>query len=108
MRLGVDVEAQLVAFLAAGGARLVFGAVGHHDRNGMIIRVNFGFHGLSFGAPAPACQWQWTDLGRSITQGGRQNKVRAAFASAACGAYLKLTKRVTSHECSRTAGRPAR
>src|SRR4051794_21295057 len=50
MRLGVDVEVQLVAFLAPGGARLVFGAVGHHDRNVMIIRVNFGFHGISWGA----------------------------------------------------------
>src|SRR3954467_6849243 len=50
VRLGVDVEVQLVALLAPGRARLVFGAVGHHDRNGMIIRVNFGFHGSSLGA----------------------------------------------------------
>src|SRR4051794_41288249 len=61
MRLGVDVEVQLVAFLAPGGARLVFGAVGHHDRNVMIIRVNFGFHGLSYGARAPAI---WNGNGR--------------------------------------------
>src|SRR5881397_1228602 len=53
MRLGVDIEVQLVAFLAPGGAGLVLGPVGHHDRNRMIIRMNFGFHGISFGAPAP-------------------------------------------------------
>src|SRR5450432_94768 len=46
MRLGVDIEVQLVAGLAPGGARLVFGAIGHHDRNRMIIRMNFGFHGI--------------------------------------------------------------
>src|SRR3954470_20652458 len=53
VRLGVDIEVQLVAFLAPGRAGLVLGPVGHHDRNRMIIRVNFGFHGISFGAPAP-------------------------------------------------------
>src|ERR1700761_3296361 len=53
MRLGVDIQVQLVAFLAPGGARLVLGAVGHYDRNRMIIRVNFRFHSRSFGAPAP-------------------------------------------------------
>src|SRR4051794_4860929 len=54
VRLGVDVEVQLVAFLAPGGARLVFGSIGHHDRNGMIIRMNLVLHGSSFGA-AGAC-----------------------------------------------------
>src|SRR6185295_13971824 len=53
MRPGVDIKVQLVAFLAPGGAGLVLGPVGHYDRNHMIIRVNFGFHGISFGAPAP-------------------------------------------------------
>src|SRR3979409_756075 len=53
VRLGVDVEVELVAFLAPGGAGQVLGPVGHHDRNRMIIRVNFGFHDISFGAPAP-------------------------------------------------------
>src|SRR5207247_11474709 len=53
VRLGVDVEVQLVAFLAPGGTGQVLGTVGHNDRNRMIIRVNFGFHGISFGAPAP-------------------------------------------------------
>src|SRR5215216_2845011 len=53
VRPGVDIEVQLVAFLAPGGAGLVLGPVGHHDRNHMIIRMNFGFHGRSFGAPAP-------------------------------------------------------
>ncbi len=53
MRFGVDVEVQLVAFLAPGGTGLILGPVGHHDRNHMIIRMNFGFHGCSSGAPAP-------------------------------------------------------
>jgi hypothetical protein len=25
----------------------------------MIFRVNFGFHGRSFGAPAPVYRWLW-------------------------------------------------
>src|ERR1700743_3885151 len=49
VRLRVDIEVQLVAFLAPGRAGLVLGAVGHHDRNCMIIRVNFIFHGISCG-----------------------------------------------------------
>src|SRR3954467_9211183 len=53
VRLGVDVEVQLVALLAPGRARLILGAIGHHDGNRMIIRVNFGFHGISLGAAAP-------------------------------------------------------
>src|SRR5512133_2628180 len=56
VRLGVDIEVQLVAFLAPGGAGLVLGPVGHYDRNHMIIRMNFGFHGISFGAPAPVAK----------------------------------------------------
>jgi hypothetical protein len=41
----------------------------------MIFRVNFGFHGRSFGAPAPVFKVAvGTDLGRSITQQGLQNK----------------------------------
>src|SRR6185312_9621229 len=47
MRFGIDIEVQLVAVLAPGGAGLVFGSIGHNDRNRMIIRVNFGFHGMS-------------------------------------------------------------
>src|SRR5260370_10683175 len=75
VRLGVDIEVQLVAFLAPGGARLIFGAIGHHDRNHMISRVNLGFHGRSFGAPAPVFRVAvGTDLGRSITQQAPQNK----------------------------------
>src|SRR5665213_4511889 len=67
VRLGVDIEVQLVAGLAPGRARLVLRAVGHHDRNHMIIRVNFGFHGRSSGAPAPLFRLCMVDLGRSIT-----------------------------------------
>src|ERR1700743_138765 len=48
VRLGVDIEVELVAFLAPGGTGLVLGAVSHHDSNGMIIRVNLGFHGRSY------------------------------------------------------------
>jgi hypothetical protein len=41
----------------------------------MIFRVNCGFHGISFGAPAPVNKMlKGTDLGRSITQQARQNK----------------------------------
>src|SRR5882757_10781597 len=56
VRLGVDVEVQLVAFLAPGGTGLVLRTIRHYDRNRMIIRVNFGFHGISFGAPAPVAK----------------------------------------------------
>ncbi len=43
----------------------------------MIFRVNFGFHGRSFGAPAPVFKMAvGTDLGRSITQQAPQNKPR--------------------------------
>src|SRR5215813_14959090 len=41
VRFRVDIEVQLVAGLAPGGAGLVLGSVGHHDRNHMIIRMNF-------------------------------------------------------------------
>src|SRR3954471_5174975 len=54
VRLGVDIEVQLVALLTPGGAGLVLGPIGHDDRNHMIIRMNFGFHDISFGARAPA------------------------------------------------------
>src|SRR5262249_38212314 len=47
VRLRIDVQIELVAFLAPGRAGLVLGAIGHHDRNRMIIRVNFGFHDMS-------------------------------------------------------------
>src|SRR6201995_5689553 len=62
MRPRIDVEVQLVTFLAPGGAGLVLGAVGHHDRNRMIIRVNFGFHGISYGRRAPVFKSAMTDL----------------------------------------------
>src|SRR5580698_7060946 len=66
MRLGVDIEVQLVARLAPGRARLVLGAIGHYDCNHMIFRVNLGFHGRSFGAPAPVFKlaggWIWAAL----------------------------------------------
>jgi hypothetical protein len=67
----------------------------------MIFRVNFGFHGRSFGAPAPVFKMAvGTDLGRSITQQALQNKPSIfptgifpdrylpGFASGGGGAYL--------------------
>jgi hypothetical protein len=43
----------------------------------MIIRMNFGFHGFSFGAPAPISNLKGdADLGGSITHDFRQNKPR--------------------------------
>src|SRR6185312_4230000 len=74
VRLRVDIEVQLVAFFAPGGAGLVLGAVGHHDRNRMIIRVNLGFHGISCGRGAPVFKSAMTDLGGSITHASPQNK----------------------------------
>src|SRR5262245_47364117 len=47
MRLGVDVEVHRVAFLAPGAAGGEFGAVGHHHLDGVIVRMQVGFHGSS-------------------------------------------------------------
>src|SRR6201988_3428016 len=75
VRLGIDIEVQLVAFLAPGGARLVLGAVGHDDCNRMIIRVNFGFHGISlWPALAGFYNAAMTVWGRFITYAPPQNK----------------------------------
>ena len=46
VRLRVDVQVHGVAFLAPGAAGGEFGAVGHDDLDGMVVRVGFGFHGL--------------------------------------------------------------
>src|SRR5690606_13479870 len=46
VRVGVNVEVERVALLAPGRARLVLGAVGHHDLDGMIFGMNVGFHGV--------------------------------------------------------------
>src|SRR5437016_1334246 len=66
VRFRVDVEVQRVAFLAPGRARLVLGAVGHHDLNHMIIRVNFGFHDIPLWRRAPVSvmlRWRiWAGL----------------------------------------------
>src|SRR6266446_10366017 len=45
VRLGIDIEAQRVAFLAPGGAGGEFGAVGHHHLDGVIVGMGAGFHG---------------------------------------------------------------
>src|SRR5229473_261893 len=44
MRFRVDFEAQRVAFLAVGRARLVGAAIGHQDRDVVIIGVNAFLH----------------------------------------------------------------
>src|SRR5882757_2995761 len=70
VRLGVDVEVQRVAFLAPGRAGQVLGAVGHDDLNRMIIRVNLGFHGNSFGASAPVSRHLGYGIWRLYTPRG--------------------------------------
>jgi hypothetical protein len=55
----------------------------------MIFRVNFGFHGRSFGAPAPVFKMAvGTDLGRSITQRAVQNKPSICLISIFPDTYL--------------------
>src|SRR5690242_20160967 len=44
VRLRIDVEVQRVARLAPGGTGGELGAVGHDDLDGVIVRVDFGFH----------------------------------------------------------------
>jgi hypothetical protein len=70
----------------------------------MIVRVNFRFHGSSFGALAHAISMAMDGFAGSITQAGRRNKVRTAFASAASGHYLEaLNRMIQIHERGRTA-----
>src|SRR5262245_4548001 len=45
MRLRVNIEVHGVAFLAPGAAGGEFGAVGHHHLDGVIVRMQVGFHG---------------------------------------------------------------
>jgi hypothetical protein len=55
----------------------------------MIFRMNFGFHGRSFGAPAPVFKMAvGTDLGRSITQRAVQNKPSICLISIFPDTYL--------------------
>src|SRR3546814_20018301 len=44
MRGGVDFERHHVALAAPGRARLIFGAIGHLDRDHVVIGVNVFFH----------------------------------------------------------------
>src|ERR1044072_6721512 len=44
VRLRVDVEMQRVALLAPGGAGGEFRAVGHLDRDGVVVGMDIGFH----------------------------------------------------------------
>src|SRR5262249_411404 len=44
-RLRIDIKVERVALLAPGGAGGEFGAVGHDDLDGMVVRVRVGLHG---------------------------------------------------------------
>jgi len=44
MRLRIDIQGQRIAILAVGGAGYELGAVGHHNIDGVIVRVNAFFH----------------------------------------------------------------
>src|SRR5262249_11008874 len=59
MRLRVDVEVQRVALLAPRAAGGELGAVGHHHLDGVIVRMQVGFHGRSScAARATIRQWK--------------------------------------------------
>jgi len=54
----------------------------------MIIRMNFGFHGFSFGAPAPISNLKGdADLGGSITHATGQNKPRNGLGEVRMSGY---------------------
>jgi hypothetical protein len=65
----------------------------------MIIRVNFGFHGISFGAPAPLCRLYRDGFGplynaaKPPKQASYLPEIQG-FASAGGGAYLEVAKRL--------------
>jgi hypothetical protein len=42
----------------------------------MIFRVNFGFHGRSFGAPAPVFKWLWDGFGPLYNAAGLAKQAR--------------------------------
>src|SRR5262249_17429109 len=66
MRLRVDVEVQRVALLAPRAAGGELGAVGHHHLDGVIVRMQVGFHGRSScAARATIRQWKVAALERS-------------------------------------------
>ncbi len=46
VRARINVQVQLVAFLAVGRAGLVFGSICHHDGDEVVIGMAFGFHRL--------------------------------------------------------------
>src|SRR5262249_42446718 len=94
MRLRVDVEVHGVAFLAPGAAGGEFGAVGHHHLDGVIVRMQFGFHGsILRGLRARGVKSRKSR--GSIAQAVRGNKpaqvaVPAAIWRAAPDCYLSL------------------
>ena len=44
MRLRIDIQRQRIAILAVRGAGNELGAIGHHNIDGVIVRVNAFFH----------------------------------------------------------------
>lgn len=48
MGLGINIQRQRVAILAIGRTGHEFGAVGHHNIDGVIVRVNAFFHRIIF------------------------------------------------------------
>src|SRR5215472_230629 len=75
MRLRVDVEVQRVALLAPRAASGELGAVGHHHLDGVIVRMQVGFHGRSScAARATIRQWKWRLY--SVARQGKQVAAR--------------------------------
>src|SRR3954471_16635501 len=67
VRLRVDVEIHDIALLAPGRAGDEFGAVGHHNLDAVIVRMNLGFHRPVPGRCTRAqLHWIW----RLYTAGG--------------------------------------
>jgi hypothetical protein len=72
VRLGIDIEAQRVAFLAPGGAGGEFSTVGHHHLDGVIVRMQVRFHGAHPARLARA--YRSVESRGSITRPARRNK----------------------------------
>src|SRR5262249_42170745 len=92
MRLRVDVEVQGVAFLAPGAAGGEFGAVGHHHLDGVIVRVQVGFHGSSSCASCARGVTSGKSRG-SIAQAVRGNKAQPDGNPAAGARLLPAARR---------------
>jgi hypothetical protein len=61
----------------------------------MIFRMNFGFHGISFGAPAPVIKMLWDGFGPLYNAASPAKQAsQSAFASGGGGAYLGMAKAI--------------